>query len=123
MSLYDKEMLNELIIESREHLASVEPDLLELEQHDLALRLPTERTGAMVEFVEAHTTPPVLEFHVQEYRYCEMVAPSSESLRSPLILPMYPAHLSVSWEPFRKTRVILPPSVVMFPGVTLDSHL
>ena len=33
MSLYDKEMLNELIIESREHLASVEPDLLELEQH------------------------------------------------------------------------------------------
>ena len=33
MSLYDKEMLNELIVESREHLASVEPDLLELEQH------------------------------------------------------------------------------------------
>ncbi len=32
MSLYDKEMLNELIVESREHLASVEPDLLELEQ-------------------------------------------------------------------------------------------
>jgi two-component system chemotaxis sensor kinase CheA len=32
MSLYDKEMLNELIVESREHLATVEPDLLELEQ-------------------------------------------------------------------------------------------
>ncbi len=32
MSLYDKQMLNELIVESREHLAAVEPDLLELEQ-------------------------------------------------------------------------------------------
>ncbi len=32
MSLYDREMLNELIVESREHLSTVEPDLLELEQ-------------------------------------------------------------------------------------------
>ena len=30
--MQDKEMLNELIVESREHLESIEPDLLELEQ-------------------------------------------------------------------------------------------
>jgi two-component system, chemotaxis family, sensor kinase CheA len=32
MNLQDKEMLNELIVESREHLSEIEPDLLELEQ-------------------------------------------------------------------------------------------
>ncbi|MDD5673020.1 MAG: chemotaxis protein CheA [Chitinivibrionales bacterium] len=32
MGLQDKEMLNDLVVESREHLAEIEPDLLELEQ-------------------------------------------------------------------------------------------
>ncbi len=33
MNQQDREMLNELVTESREHLASIEPDLLTLEQH------------------------------------------------------------------------------------------
>lgn len=33
MSDIDREMLNELIVESREHLEKIEPDLLELEQN------------------------------------------------------------------------------------------
>jgi two-component system, chemotaxis family, sensor kinase CheA len=32
MTIQDKEMLNDLIVESREHLSEIEPDLLELEQ-------------------------------------------------------------------------------------------
>jgi two-component system chemotaxis sensor kinase CheA len=32
MSIQDKQMLNDLVVESRDHLSSVEPDLLELEQ-------------------------------------------------------------------------------------------
>ena len=32
MTVQDKEMLNDLIVESRDHLSEIEPDLLELEQ-------------------------------------------------------------------------------------------
>jgi two-component system chemotaxis sensor kinase CheA len=32
MTIQDKEMLNDLVVESREHLSEIEPDLLELEQ-------------------------------------------------------------------------------------------
>lgn len=32
MTMQDKEMLNELVVESREHLSKIEPDLLELEE-------------------------------------------------------------------------------------------
>jgi two-component system chemotaxis sensor kinase CheA len=37
MNLQDQEMLNELIVESREHLSGIEPDLLELEQNGDAI--------------------------------------------------------------------------------------
>jgi two-component system chemotaxis sensor kinase CheA len=37
MSIQDKQMLNDLVVESRDHLASVEPDLLELEQKGAAV--------------------------------------------------------------------------------------
>ena len=37
MNMQDKEMLNELIVESRDHLSEIEPDLLELEQKGSAI--------------------------------------------------------------------------------------